>query len=137
MRQIAPPVFERELTMPKFTELDLHVALADQLDEGGGPVILVNVLCVAPEDVDQLLLAWSTDATTLKNQPGFISTQLYRGIAGSSAFLNYAVWESTDHYRAARLDDGARAAARDLYPASLVATPHLFRKQAVPGICVA
>jgi heme-degrading monooxygenase HmoA len=84
-----------------------------------------------------LLLAWSTDAAALKNRPGFISTQLYRGIAGSSTFLNHAVWESTDHYRTARLDDSVRAAARELYPASLVATPHLFRAQAVPGICVA
>ncbi|MGQ4516509.1 antibiotic biosynthesis monooxygenase [Streptomyces sp. DW26H14] len=123
--------------MPKFHELDAHVALADQLDEGGGPVILVNVLSVDPGDVDQLLLAWSTDAAALKSQPGFISTQLYRGIAGSSTFLNHAVWESTDHYRAARLDGSVRAAARELYPASLVATPHLFRAQAVPGICVA
>ncbi|MET9535715.1 antibiotic biosynthesis monooxygenase family protein [Streptomyces sp. NPDC006649] len=123
--------------MPKFHELDAHVALADQLNEEGGPVILVNVLSVAREDVDQLLLAWSTDAAALKNQPGFIFTQLYRGIAGSSTFLNHAVWESTDHYRAARLDDSVRAPARELYPASLVATPHLFRAQAVPGICVA
>ncbi|MFE7036983.1 antibiotic biosynthesis monooxygenase family protein [Streptomyces sp. NPDC057621] len=123
--------------MPEFRELDTHVTLADQLDEGGGPVILVNVLSVAPEDVDQLLLAWSTDAAALKNQPGFISTQLYRGIDGSSTFLNHAVWESTRHYRTARLDGTVRAAARELYPSSLTATPHLFRAQAVPGICVA
>ncbi|MFJ2213656.1 antibiotic biosynthesis monooxygenase family protein [Streptomyces sp. NPDC101062] len=123
--------------MPKFTELDSHVSLTDQLEEGGGPVILVNILSVAPEEVDQLLLAWSTDAAALKKKPGFISTQLYRGIADSGTVLNHAVWESTDHYRAARLDDSARAAARELYPAGLVATPHLFRAQAVPGICVA
>uniref|UniRef100_A0AAU3H7R7 Antibiotic biosynthesis monooxygenase n=1 Tax=Streptomyces sp. NBC_01401 TaxID=2903854 RepID=A0AAU3H7R7_9ACTN len=123
--------------MPKFTELDSHVTLADQLEEDGGPVVLVNVLRVAPEDADQLLLAWSTDAAALKKQPGFISTQLYRGIAGSGTFLNHAVWESTAHYRAARLDESVRAAARELYPAVLIASPHLFRAQAVPGICVA
>ncbi|SDN30061.1 antibiotic biosynthesis monooxygenase family protein [Actinacidiphila guanduensis] len=123
--------------MPRFTELDPRVTLADQLDEGGGPVVLVNILRVAPEDVDQLLLAWSTDAAALKKQPGFISTQLYRGIAGSSTFLNHAVWESTAHYRTARLDTTTRAAARALYPPSLTATPHLFRKHPVPGICVA
>ncbi|MFH8803822.1 antibiotic biosynthesis monooxygenase family protein [Streptomyces sp. NPDC017936] len=84
-----------------------------------------------------MLHAWATDAAVLKGRPGFISTQLYRGIAGSSTFLNHAVWESVDHYRAARLDDSVRAAARKLYPATLVASPHLFRAQAVPGICVA
>ena len=66
-----------------------------------------------------------------------LGVQLYRGIAGSSTFLNHAVWESTAAYRASRLDPEVRAAARDLYPTSLVASPHLFRPEAVPGICVA
>ena len=60
-----------------------------------------------------------------------------RGIAGSGTFLNHAVWESTAHYRAARLNDTARSAARALYPDSLVVRPHLLRPQAVAGICVA
>ena len=123
--------------MPTFEELASNVTLAEQLEEGGGPVILVNVLRVDEADIDQLLLAWSTDAASMKHQPGFISTQLYRGIAGSATFLNHAVWESTDAYRRSRLDPEVRAAARDLYPASLVASPHLFRPEAVPGICVA
>jgi heme-degrading monooxygenase HmoA len=29
-----------------------------------------------------------------KAQPGFISTQLHHGIAGSNVFLNDAVWQS-------------------------------------------
>ena len=53
------------------------------------------------EKVDDFLSAWADDAAYLKSQPGFISTQLHRGIGGSSVFINYAVWESTELYKGA------------------------------------
>jgi hypothetical protein len=62
------------------TELDERVGLADQLAEEVGPVILVNTFKVAPADVEELLQAWAADAALLKSKPGFISTQLHRGI---------------------------------------------------------
>ncbi|MGK9166868.1 antibiotic biosynthesis monooxygenase [Inquilinus limosus] len=122
--------------MPKFVELDAHVTLAQQLADKDGPVILINSFSVAPEEADALLAAWAKDAAFMKTQPGFISTQLHRGIAGSSAFLNQAVWESVSHFRAAFSQKAFRDALAD-YPPSTVASPHLFRKVAVPGICVA
>jgi heme-degrading monooxygenase HmoA len=116
-------------------EMDERVALADQLREEVGPVILINTFHVAPEDVDALLEAWASDAAYLKSKPGFISTQLHRGIAGSCTFLNYAVWESVETFRNAFGDPQFQATwAR--YPDSTVASPHLFQKLAVPGICV-
>ena len=69
--------------MLAFSEMDKHVSIYDQLKEGGGPVILVNVFTVKPEEADQLVAAWGDDATYMKRQPGFISTQLHRGIAGA------------------------------------------------------
>ena len=120
-----------------FVEIDQTVTFAEQLNENGGPVILVNLLTVAPSDVDQLLAAWAIDAAALKKQPGFISTQLHHGIAGSGTFLNYAVWETVAQYRASRNNAELRAQARSAYPESLTAKPHLFRAIAVPGICVA
>ena len=102
----------------------------------GGPVILVNTFAVPPEDADHLLVAWAGDADLMKRQPGFISTQLHEGIAGSGIFLNYAVWESTAHFRAAFGNPEFRARL-GAYPESATITPHLFRKVAVPGICVA
>ncbi|HEX7784471.1 MAG TPA: antibiotic biosynthesis monooxygenase family protein [Sphingobium sp.] len=123
--------------MPTFEELDRTVTLNEQLEEsGGGPVILVNILTVDPADADKLVEAWAIDAAVMKGQKGFISTQLYRGIAGSGTFMNNAVWESVELYRAARLDTKAREKARDMYPSSLVASPHLVRPMAVAGICV-
>jgi heme-degrading monooxygenase HmoA len=127
----------KEYPMPNFVELDQTVTFAQQLDAAeGGPIILVNVLTVASSDVDQLLAAWASDAALLRQQPGFISTQLHRGIAGSGTFLNYAVWETVAQYRAARTNTKLRAQALP-YPKSLTAKPHLFRTIAVPGICVA
>jgi heme-degrading monooxygenase HmoA len=121
--------------MPRFVEMDATVSLADQLlDDGGGPVVLVNIFVVPPEDADALLNAWSRDAAVMQRQPGFVSTQLHRGIAGSGIFLNYAVWQSTAHFREAFANPEFRTQL-GAYPASATASPHLFRKTEVPGIC--
>ena len=117
------------------TEMDARVRLIDQLTQEVGPVILINTFTVAPEDAEALLAAWAADAAYLKTKPGFISTQLHRGIAGSCVFLNHAVWESVEAFRKAFGDPKFQETfAR--YPDSTVASPHLFQKVAVPGICV-
>ena len=122
--------------MVKFAEMDPTVSLADQLADEGGPVILINTFVVPPEDAGRLLEAWTNDASVMKRQPGFISTQLHRGIAGSFMFLNYAVWQSPAHFRAA-FGNPEFQAQLGAYPDSATASPHLFRKVDVPGICVA
>jgi heme-degrading monooxygenase HmoA len=122
--------------MLKPIEMDENVTLAAQLEEENGrAVILINKFNVKPEDVDNLLNAWAADAAYLKQKPGFISTQLHRGIGGSCVFINYAVWESVRHFKQATSDPAFRSALAR-YPDSTVASPHLFRKVAVPGICV-
>ncbi|MER0240322.1 antibiotic biosynthesis monooxygenase family protein [Fulvimarina sp. MAC8] len=121
--------------MVKFAEMDPTVSLASQMADEGGHVILINTFTVPPEDVDNLLEAWTNDAAVMKRQPGFISTQLHRGIAGSGTFLNYAVWQSTSHFRAA-FNNPDFQAQLGAYPDSATASPHLFRKVEVHGICV-
>lgn len=64
-----------------------------------------------------------------------ISTQLHRGIGGSSIFVNYAVWVSTEHFNKAINSPEFKSNLAG-YPDSTVASPHLFEKVAVPGICV-
>ena len=121
--------------MPTFIEADKNITLAAQLEERTGPVVLINQFTVKPEEADQLLRAWAEDAAHFKRQPGFISAQLHRGIGGSCVFLNYAVWESVGHFRAAF--EGPEFRERlAAYPPSTVAAPHLFRKVHVPNICV-
>jgi heme-degrading monooxygenase HmoA len=119
-----------------FEEMDLNVPLMRQLgDSHAGPVVLINKFTVAAEECDALTRAWSDDAVIMKQQPGFISTQLHRGIGGSCVFLNYAVWESVDAFKAAFGNPAFRARLAH-YPPSTTASPHLFSKVAVPGICV-
>ena len=77
--------------MPKFVEMDATVTLADQFKTDERPVVLINTFVVPPGEVDRFLVSWGADAAIMKAQPGFISTQLHRGIAGSGTFLNYAV----------------------------------------------
>ena len=62
---------------------------------------LINTFTVNADEAPQLLKAWAADAAWMRQQPGFISTQLHRVIAGSCVFLNYAVWESTGHFKQA------------------------------------
>src|ERR687895_2723330 len=120
--------------MPQLIEMDKNVTLFAQMEEQIGPVILINKLTADPGEVDQLLKAWAADAAFMKQQPGFISTQLHRGIGGSCVFINYAVWESIEHFKQATNDPAFRSALAR-YPDSTVGSPHLFRKVAVPGIC--
>jgi quinol monooxygenase YgiN len=122
--------------MAKFVEMDDRVTLSTQMEQIVGPVILINKIGVNPNNIDQFLKAWKKDATIMKQQPGFISAQLYRGIAGSCTFINYAVWETSEHYKKAfdRPTNPSLSTLMD-FPAVTV-SPHLFRKVAVPGICV-
>jgi heme-degrading monooxygenase HmoA len=117
-------------------EMDDHVTYLQQLQEDTGPVVLINPFTVAPDDAARFIEAWTDDAVFMKQQPGFISTQLHQGTAGSATFVNVAVWESARALgRAFSSPEFQARVAR--YPDSTVAAPHVFKKVAVPGICVA
>jgi heme-degrading monooxygenase HmoA len=121
--------------MASLVEMDANVTVFEQMHEDGGAVVLINKFNVDPEEIDRFLSAWTADAAVMKRQPGFISTQLHRGIAGSSVFVNCAVWESTQDFTRAFANPEFQSRLKD-YPSSAVASPHLFRRVAVPGICV-
>jgi heme-degrading monooxygenase HmoA len=106
-----------------------------QLAIEASPVVLVNLFTLDPADEQALLAAWQHDAEFMKQQPGFISTQLHRAIGESPTYLNYAVWESTAAFRTA-FTHPEFLSRLSSYPSSAVATPHLFQKVGVPGICV-
>jgi heme-degrading monooxygenase HmoA len=121
--------------MMQFQPLDPKVPIFHQLNANMAPIILVNLFQVGEADVSALLKAWENDANWMKRQPGFISTQLHQGIAGSTVFMNYAVWESVTHFRAA-FDHPEFKKALESYPSSAVASPHLFTRLTVPNLCV-
>jgi len=115
--------------------LDPNVPIFQQLNTDLSPVVLVNIFHVAEADVPALLKAWENDANWMKQQPGFISTQLHQGTAGSTVLMNYAVWESVAHFRAA-FNNPAFKKALESYPSSAVASPRLFTRLNVPNLCV-
>ena len=122
--------------MPQMRPLDPAFPIDRQLAVDASSVVLVNVFTLDKADEQTFLQAWQNDAAFMKQQPGFIWTQLHRAIGDSPTYMNYAVWESTAAFRAAFTDPQFRAKLSS-YPSSAVASPHLFQKVAVHGVCVA
>jgi heme-degrading monooxygenase HmoA len=122
--------------MLQLKPLDPSCPIDRQLGVETGPVVLVNLFTLDKADEAATLAAWTDDAQVMQRQAGFISTQLHRAIGDSCIYLNYAVWDSTAAFRAA-FTHPEFTASLSRYPTSTVASPHLFRKIAVPGICAA
>ena len=122
--------------MPQLRPLDPAFPIDRQIAIEASPVVLVNLFTLAPADEETFLRVWQDDAAFMKRHGGFISTQLHRAIGENPTYLNYAVWETNAHFRAAFSHPEFRAKL-SAYPASAVASPHLFQKVAVAGICVA
>ncbi|MDO3433930.1 antibiotic biosynthesis monooxygenase family protein [Rhizobium sp. CBN3] len=122
--------------MPHIRPLDPTFPIDRQIELEASPVVLINLFTLDLADEPKFLEVWQDDAAFMKRQPGFISTQLHRAIGEKPTYLNYAVWESNAHFRAAFVHPEFRAKT-SAYPSSAIASPHLFQKVAVAGICVA
>lgn len=120
--------------MVNFEELNSIVTLADQMRVDDGPITLLNLFTVDADEEDELVAAWTRDADFMKIQPGYISTQLHKGLAGSTTYMNYAVWEDVASFRNAFLNPEFQRLLTE-YPKSAVARPHLFNKMAVKNHC--
>ena len=115
---------------------DPNFPIERQLGTNTKNVVLLNLFAVDNSDRQALLEAWEQDALWMKQQTGFISTQLHRVIGESSMFMNYAVWELVDCFRQAFSHPEFKSRMAK-YPASAVASPHLFQKLTVANLCVA
>jgi hypothetical protein len=60
--------------------LDPAFPIDRQLAIDANPIVLVNVFTLEKADEQSFLQAWQNDAAFMKQQPGFISTQLHRAI---------------------------------------------------------
>ncbi len=120
--------------MSELKPLDIKVPIFEQIKTEEAPVVLVNIFNVDEKDIPALMKAWEDDANWMKKQPGYISTQLHRGIAGSTVFMNYAVWESVEHFRNAFANSEFQEKIKS-YPSSAITQPHLFTKLSVPNLC--
>jgi heme-degrading monooxygenase HmoA len=121
----------------KIIDIDPECSLFTQLEQAGdGPVTVINV-GVSPEGGQEACIeAWQKEAALMRDQPGFISTQLYTGVGASRVMTNIAVWESAEALKNALSQDEWRQGL-EMPPEGTVAYPVLVRKAAVPGICVA
>ena len=116
--------------------LDDNFPIERQLEIEAAPVVLINLFTLDAADEERFLEVWKDDAGFMKRQPGFISTQLHRALGDSPTYLNYAVWESNEAFRAAFTHPEFRSKLK-AYPSSAIARPHLFQKVGVAGICTA
>jgi hypothetical protein len=55
----------------KLRQMDDQVTYLQQLQEDGGPVVLINQFSLAPGDAEGFLHVWADDAAYMKQQPGF------------------------------------------------------------------
>jgi len=128
--------------MIKFIEMDKNVTFNDQIKEeqenkNGDSVILINKFDVSPDKIEQFLKDWAETSSLFEQQPGFITTELYKGIGKSSVYISYQVWKSIDDFKKGsssvlNSDDVNSRLAK--YNDSLVISSHLFRNAVVPGI---
>ncbi|MCV4275848.1 antibiotic biosynthesis monooxygenase [Pseudomonas capsici] len=109
--------------MPRFEPLDPAYPVTLQAEINAGPIVMINLLTMAPEDEAGFLNAWTADSLFMKHQPGFISTQLHRALGDHPTYVNYAVFDSVaawrDAFNAPEFQEKLRA-----HPASVVARPH-------------
>ena len=68
------------------------------MDEDVGSIIEMNKFNVDPQEIDEFLQLVTKTAETFKQKPGFVSAQLHRGIAGSTTFVYYIIWESRNQF---------------------------------------
>src|SRR3546814_12237177 len=92
----------------EYLRTDPNVSFDDQLNsDHQGPVILISLYSAPEEQMDALLKGWTERAEMMLKQPGLISVQMHRGIAGASILASYVVWESLEACRAGQaLTDG-------------------------------
>jgi heme-degrading monooxygenase HmoA len=116
-------------------DLDSRVTFKQQLEENVGPVVLMSTFLVPPDQVDNFLDGFKRQFAIMRNQPGLISAQLHRGIAGSGLFMNYIVWESVHAFRRGFELPEFQAQLKQ-YPPGTVVSANFFQRVAVPGMCL-
>jgi quinol monooxygenase YgiN len=121
--------------MTKVIEMDEKVSLGKQLQQEAGDVVLFITFIVEPEDEDKFLKTWTLAAEISKKTSGVISAQLHKGIAGSRVWISTHVFESTDAIRQQYSNPDFPKKLSE-YPDRIVTSSHVFKKVAVPGICV-
>jgi quinol monooxygenase YgiN len=119
----------------KLIQIDPNVSFTKQIEHNVAPVVLLSTFLVKPEHVDDFLDGFQKQFAIMRKQPGLISAQLHRGIAGSDLFMNYVVWESTDAFKRGYESPEFQAQLKQ-YPPGTEVSAFMFQRVAVPGMCL-
>jgi quinol monooxygenase YgiN len=136
--EITPTATESALAKSQTTKvinLDDHVTFKQQLEHNIGPVVLMSRFLVPPDQVDNFLAGFRKIFEIMRKQPGLISAQLHRGIAGSGLFMNYVIWASVDDFKHGCELPEYQAELKH-YPPGTVVSASLFQRVAMAGMCV-
>jgi heme-degrading monooxygenase HmoA len=119
----------------KFVQMDPYVSFYKQNADNVAPVVLLSTFLVKHEHVDEFLAGFRKQFSIMRKQPGLISAQLHRGIAGSCLFMNYAIWKSTDAFKHGFESPEFQAQLKRYSPGTEVSA-FMFQRVAVPGMCL-
>ena len=75
-----------------------------------GPVTLINSFDVPDGRDEEFQALWSRTSRYFRGRPGFVSLRLHRSVTPGpqSRWVNVAVWQSQDHFRAAHATEEFR-----------------------------
>jgi heme-degrading monooxygenase HmoA len=95
-----------------------------------GPITLINVFEIRPDDVELFLQEWHARAQFLGRQPGFRSLRLHRALSPDSRFqlVNVAEWDSAEALHAATSQDFfQQSTQRSMHEFAVAAHPAVYR----------
>ncbi|MFD3583825.1 antibiotic biosynthesis monooxygenase family protein [Streptomyces sp. NPDC058683] len=109
------------------------MAVTAQIDSTHPVATLINVFTVSPDRQSELLtlLARATEET-MKHQPGFVCANFHASQDGERV-VNYAQWESEEHYRAMLANPEARVHMDEAATIATDVQPRLFRVRSTHG----
>jgi heme-degrading monooxygenase HmoA len=129
----AYPALSSDKSSTKIVEFDERVPFAEQLKHDEAPVVLLSTFLVAPGYEEEFLAGFKKQFAIMHGQPGLISAQLHKAIAGSGLFMNYVVWESVEDFKRGFESEAFQAQLKE-YPPGTVVSAGFFQRVAVEGM---
>jgi quinol monooxygenase YgiN len=92
---------------------------------------LINVFTVEPDNAAELAsLLTSATEEVMRHQPGFLSANIHLS-SDRTRVVNYAQWQSAEHYQAMLSDDTAREHMASAAALAISFDPHLYTVESV------
>jgi quinol monooxygenase YgiN len=92
---------------------------------------LINVFTVESDNAAELAsLLTSATEEVMRHQPGFLSANIHVSSDGTRV-VNYAQWQSAEHYQAMLSDDTAREHMASAAALAISFDPHLYTVESV------